>query len=93
MFPYANGLPMQVPNIEHRPKEDEYILKALILRAPVNHRARHWGTFTTILSIYEEFQPGIIEKRNRSGSAEHIILPMTSIRGDRYKGKHLSTIL
>ena len=82
-----------MPNVNDRPKADEHLFKALVLRAPIDHRAGHWSTLATIPPVYEKAQPGIVEKRNRSGSAEYVLFPVASIRSDRHKGEHLNTML
>ena len=71
-----------MPHVNHCPKADEYLFKVLVLRAPIDYRAGHWGTLTAVLSVYEEAQPGIVEKCNCSSSTKHVLFPVASIRGD-----------
>lgn len=82
-----------MPNVNDRPKADEYFFKALVLRTPIDHRAGHWSTLAAIPPVYEKAQPGVVEKRNRSSSAEHVLFSVASIRSDRHKGEHLNTML
>ena len=82
-----------MPNVNDRPKADEYLFKALVLRAPIDHRTGHWSTLATVPPVYEEAQPGVVEKCDRSSSAEHVLFPVASIRSDRHKGEHLNTML
>lgn len=82
-----------MPNVNDRPKADEYLFKALVLRTPIDHRAGHWSTPTTVPPVYEKAQSSVVEKCDCSSSAEYVLFPVASIRSDRHKGEHLHTML
>ncbi len=82
-----------MPYVDHRPEANEYLFEALVLWTPIDHRAGHWSTLATVPPVYEKAQPGVVEKRDRSSSAEHVLFPVASIRSDRHKGEHFNTVL
>ncbi len=93
MLAGTDELSMEMPNVNNGPEADEDLFKTLVLRPPIDHRARHWSTLAAVLPVYEKAQPSVIEKCDRSSSTKHVLFPVASIGGDRHKSEYFNTML